>query len=86
MLDQRPMPMYMMGFPPGVQEQVYQTVQNELEEARKSGALLRDTEMIIALNLRRLKTLCLDKNIHSLGPAKYLSHYIAAIEGSNNIV
>lgn len=85
MLNRTPMPMYMMGFPPGVQDEVYQTVQKELETARKIGMPLRDTEMMIAINLNRLKTLCLDKDIHSLGPANCLTHYIAAIECGKNL-
>ena len=79
MLDQRPIQRYMLGFPPGIQENIMRTVENQLEEMAKDGIPGDVAEEITEKQLKDLRNMCKKFNPISISYENSLAIYLMAL-------
>jgi len=82
MLDKRPIPVYMMGFPHGIQREVYAVVQHELRLAAQRGWSRKKAEEFVEGDLDELRRLCIAHKIETLAPQTSLGRYIAEVHAN----
>ena len=84
MLDQRPIPRYMMGFPTEVQETILRTVENQLEEFAKEIMPQVVAETITSKELDQLRQICKDEKVNYLSYQPRLALYLMALNSDTS--
>ena len=85
MLDSRPIPRYMMGFPTEVQEVILRTVESQLKEITDGRIITREeAEDVLGVQLDELRHLCKKEKPIFMSYQPKLVNYIVAFKAAQD--
>ena len=85
MLDQKPIPRYLMGFPTEIQATILRTVESQLKELIEDKKIPQEVaESFTGKELDELREICKKEKITYIGYQPRLAHYLIALQPKDN--